>query len=328
MAFPPIYPGPGLLGCPSTCHTLRGVRPSFSHFHLGEMIHAWVRHVNGIDIQVTVAPRRSTRQSRSSEITKVTGSFLEHLHDRMIFVLFTVPQTQVFHMLDVMYGISKEFDWHPNINVADNSHDFDVNRSRKLIAKIAGSDGMIDRREFVNLVRKTPALLMRIISAQKTMRDDCVGSGFWRRMEGQRQGMSISKMTTRVERDVPGTLGAIRSGDIGSGGNKTAKKSNSKYAVKQSQRNNSGRSRGKSLLDEEEDRAAMKMQAVMRAKKDRKVVRKRRAEKKAAKEKADLEALLAAAPSAQEAAPPAAASGHNVGHLNSPVPSIQASAGT
>ena len=54
-----------------------------------------------------------------------------------------VSQAQVFHMLDVMYGISKEFDWHPNLNIADNSHDFDVNRSRKLVAKIAGGDGMI-----------------------------------------------------------------------------------------------------------------------------------------------------------------------------------------
>ena len=62
-----------------------------------------------------------------------------------------------------------------------------------------------------------------------------------------------------------------------------------------------GSGSGKSRLDEEEDRAAMKMQAVMRAKKDRRAVRKKRAERKAAKERADLEALLAAAPQEQAA---------------------------
>ena len=239
----------------------------------------------------------------------------------------TVSQAQVFHMLDVMYGISKEFDWHPNLTIADNSHDFDVNRSRKLVAKIAGGDGMVDRHEFVNLVRKTPALLMRIISAQKTMRDDCVGAGFWRRMEGQRQGMSIAKMTTRVEKETPGTLGSIRggsggggSGGGGGGGGGDGKKRN-KYAVKDAadgsaqssrrRKNSGGSSSGKSRLDEEEDRAVMKMQAAMRAKKDRRAVRKKRAEQKAAKEKADLEALLAAAPSAREAAGPAAAANPN-----------------
>ena len=80
----------------------------------------------------------------------------------------TVSQDAMFHMLDVMYGLSKEFDFNPNLEgMVSNTHDYDVKRSRGLIQKIAGADGMVDRREFIKLVRKTPALLMRIIAAQK-----------------------------------------------------------------------------------------------------------------------------------------------------------------
>ena len=129
--------------------------------------------------------------------------------------LTVVSQEAVFHMLDVMYGLSKEFDYNPNLDkvgMVQNTHEYDVKRSRGLIQKIAGSDGQVNRNEFVKLVRKTPALLMRIISMQKTMRDDCIGAGFWRRIEGQRGGMTLSQLTTRIEKSSSGTLGRLKGG--------------------------------------------------------------------------------------------------------------------
>ena len=224
----------------------------------------------------------------------------------------TVSQEAVFHMLDVMYGLSKEFDFNPNldkVNMVQNTHEYDVKRSRALIKKIAGSDGEVNRNEFVKLIRKTPALLMRIISTQKTMRDDCIGDGFWRRVEKQRGGMSLSQFTARIERGNPGTLGSIKSG-TGTGSRTSRSRSNSdskkskasRYSVESSSSSSKGSARTganrKSRLDEEEDHAALKMQAIMRAKKDRKAVRKKRAEKKAAQERAELEKLLSEAPSA------------------------------
>ena len=190
----------------------------------------------------------------------------------------TVSQDAMFHMLDVMYGLSKEFDFNPNLEgMVSNTHDYDVKRSRGLIQKIAGADGMVDRREFIKLVRKTPALLMRIIAAQKGMRDDCAGTGFWRRMESQRQGMIIAKLTSRVEKESSGTLGAFAWKQGGT----------TKRRVKAVPcQGSSGRRRQveavQSRLDEEEDRAAMKMQADA-CEKDRKLFA-RGVLKKAAKE--------------------------------------------
>ena len=229
-------------------------------------------------------------------------------------------QEEVFHMLDVMYGLSKEFDFNPNLEAVEmvgNSSEYDVKRTKGMISKIAGKDGVVSRGEFVKLVKKTPAMLMRIISTQNEMRNCVCGPGFWRRMEGARDPrMDLDKLATQVERQNPALLWvdgkrrALTSSSSspstggGDGSNSSSNSSSSKYAVKNAPASPDAERRRmkKSRLDEEEDKAALKMQTIMRAKKDRKKVRRKRAEQQQQKR---LEELLAAsAPGTEAAATP------------------------
>ena len=181
----------------------------------------------------------------------------------------SASQDQVFHMLDVMYGISKEFDYHPNMNFNENSSDRDVQQMRMLVKKVAGRDGTVEKRDFVALVKKTPMLLMRIISAHTDMRKDCVGTAFWNAMAKQRKsGTTIEILAKKIEQSAPKLLWK------NSGGGEKSSKSSSKYVVEQS-----SPSRKKTKLDHEEDRAALQLQNAMRSKVARKKVRKARAVK-------------------------------------------------
>ena len=202
----------------------------------------------------------------------------------------SASQKEVHHMLDVIYGISKEFDYHPNLNWVDNSIDRDVQQMRNLVKKIAGKDGTVEKQEFVKLVQKTPMLMMRIISAQTDMRKDCGGTGFWNTMSQQRKrNMTIDQVAAKLESMAPNLLwrhgrrgggaggGGGRGGSGGSGGGSGGvTKSQSKYAI---DANKERKKHKKTKLDAEEEKAAQRMQNVMRSKQARKKVRKARAVK-------------------------------------------------
>jgi hypothetical protein len=204
----------------------------------------------------------------------------------------SASQKEVHHMLDVIYGISKEFDYHPNLNWVDNSIDRDVQQMRNLVKKIAGKDGTVEKQEFVKLVQKTPMLMMRIISAQTDMRKDCGGTGFWNTMSQQRKrNMTIDQVAAKLESMAPNLLwrhgrrgggaggggGGGRGGSGGSGGGSGGvTKSQSKYAIDADKERKKHK---KTKLDAEEEKAAQRMQNVMRSKQARKKVRKARAVK-------------------------------------------------
>jgi hypothetical protein len=193
----------------------------------------------------------------------------------------SVSQDQVFHMLDVIYGISAEFDFQTNLNFADNSTDRDVQQMQMLVKKIAGRDGTVEKKDFIKLVQKTPMLMMRIISAQTDMRKDCVGSGFWNQMSQQRKpSMTIEDVARMIEKSAPQILWKNGENKTGAGesSSKTKTKSTpSKYAASAHEARTTPSKKTK--LDEEEDMAVLRLQNAMRAKKARKKVRKTRAVK-------------------------------------------------
>jgi hypothetical protein len=192
----------------------------------------------------------------------------------------SASQDEVFHMLDVIYGISDEFDYLKNLKMNDNSTSRDVMQNKKLIQKIAGKDGTVEKSDFIRLVQKTPMLLMRIISAHTDMRKDCVGTGFWNSMAQQRRpSMSIDEIAKKIESLAPCLLWANGMRSASKSGGVSSKKTQSKYAVDAG----AGRTtQKKTKLDEEEDRAAQRMQSMLRSKKARKEVRKARAVKSGA----------------------------------------------
>ncbi len=93
----------------------------------------------------------------------------------------------VFHFLDVIYGISKEFDFRPSSEIVEtamhtgNSHEYDVRRARDLVRSVCkdADDPRVGIAEFSELVKKTPAVLNRIFSVQVNMQQRIVGESFW-----------------------------------------------------------------------------------------------------------------------------------------------------
>ena len=193
----------------------------------------------------------------------------------------SVSQDQVFHMLDVIYGISAEFDYHSNLNFQDNSTDRDVQQMRMLVKKIAGKDGTVEKNDFIKLVQKTPMLMMRIISAHTDMRKDCVGTGFWNQMEQQRKrNMSIESVARIIEKSAPNIMWKNGEGNTSKkSATASSASSASKYAVNAEKERTSHK---KNKLDHEEDKAATSLQNAMRAKAAKRKVRKARAEKQKA----------------------------------------------
>ena len=194
----------------------------------------------------------------------------------------SASQDQVFHMMDVMYGISAEFDFQTNLKWVENSTDRDVKQTRQMVKKIAGKDGLVSKQDFIKLVKKAPMLMMRIISAHTDMRQDCVGTKFWNAMAQQRQpGMSLDNVATKIENAAPHLLWVGGSGGSGGGGGGGSSESKperlqSKYAVEAAKERSNPKV---SKLDQDEIKAAQTMQNVMRSKAARKKVRKTRAVK-------------------------------------------------
>ena len=101
---------------------------------------------------------------------------------------------QVFHMLDVIYGISKEYDFRPSSEIMEtamhtgNSHEYDVKRARNLVRSVCKrkDDPRVGIAEFSELVSKTPALLNRIFSVQVNMQERVIGESFWHKMMKRR----------------------------------------------------------------------------------------------------------------------------------------------
>ena len=101
---------------------------------------------------------------------------------------------EVFHFMDIIYGISKEMDYNPNsesrpIGYTGNSHDFDVKRAHKLVKTIA-QNNVVGISEFIELTKKSPVLLNRVFAAQLRMRVQMKGVAYWEKISHKRQGVS------------------------------------------------------------------------------------------------------------------------------------------
>lgn len=117
-----------------------------------------------------------------------------------------VSQEQVFKVLDVLYGVSKVYDYRPGSEWMEvslkigNSINYDVKRTQMLVESIAvlpphvsqadkdkkwdNNNGepskVIGIVQFTNLVRKAPDLIRRIFAVQDYTREICGGVSMWR----------------------------------------------------------------------------------------------------------------------------------------------------
>ena len=94
-------------------------------------------------------------------------------------------EKEVFHMMDIIYGISKEMDYNPHSEYREqqmhtgNSHEYDVKRAHNMVKGLANQDGELGVTEFVELTKKSPALLSRAFAVQVKMRTDLCGIKYW-----------------------------------------------------------------------------------------------------------------------------------------------------
>jgi len=106
--------------------------------------------------------------------------------------------------LDVLYGISKAYDYRPGSEVIEklygtgNDHAFDVKRAKKLVENLAvipeGGDPKEDPKvigveQFQKLVQRTPMLISRIFGVQDFAREICGGVKGWRRAADDNRGV-------------------------------------------------------------------------------------------------------------------------------------------
>jgi hypothetical protein len=105
-------------------------------------------------------------------------------------------QEQVFHMLDVLYGISKVYDYRQGSETTEkflgtgNSHAYDVKRTQALVKQLAvvpedqkGTNNpkkVMGIEQFQLLVQRTPLLISRIFAVQHFAREICGGVKAWR----------------------------------------------------------------------------------------------------------------------------------------------------
>ena len=119
----------------------------------------------------------------------------------------TATLNEVFHFMDITYGISREMDYNPHSEYREkmmhtgNSHEFDVKKARNLVRSIAQNKKEIGIDEFLRLIKKSPALLNRVFATQLNMRKQLKGTAHWEKCANARSGVSEFDSTiVRIEK--------------------------------------------------------------------------------------------------------------------------------
>ena len=107
----------------------------------------------------------------------------------------TASCDEVFHFMDIIYGISKEMDYNKHSEYREkqmhtgNSHEYDTKRAQAMVRGLAHDD-KIGIDSFMELTKKSPALLNRVFSKQIHLRGNFGGELYWEKKSKKREGVS------------------------------------------------------------------------------------------------------------------------------------------
>ena len=127
----------------------------------------------------------------------------------------------IMDILDRRYGITEERDFNSNVAkkwYGENYHKNNTTRTRTMIQRYVHKNpedpdtfNKVTIGGWLELVRRSPAILQTYIAGQISLRKRVVGERFWRRVEKMKRGdperyRSIDSVVLGVESDHPGHL--------------------------------------------------------------------------------------------------------------------------